>query len=232
MTLTMSVSDGGVEPGKSVKFRAQVSPTDCSGVRIDFGAIAFNDGQEGGHFHTGRPVGPMNPSSCVTDSNGQCYGEHPTGEFAGTDQLLATDGVASAHANLLVGYTNFVQLPDGDPRYVLEGGAPDHPLHPSNHWVTPEFKTALLNIITGYFAKFPQADPIEITDESLVFGGRFDIYGNWSGDHQFHRVGKNADIRMSSIPDANKAEFLKLCRTFGADPFPETSKNHWHLKFK
>ncbi|MBI2588108.1 PKD domain-containing protein [Candidatus Berkelbacteria bacterium] len=68
-----------------------------------------------------------------------------------------------------------------------------------------------------------QPIPIEVNDMSLVWGGRFDIDGNWGGDHQCHREGKESDIRTSH-----------LVRSDGRTPLGEDNneKNIHRIQFR
>jgi hypothetical protein len=65
--------------------------------------------------------------------------------------------------------------------------------------------TELDSIAVNYRRLFPDDAMIFINDISLPLGGRFDIKGKWSGskDHQYHRFGKDVDIRSSTIPEGD-----------------------------
>jgi hypothetical protein len=230
MKLTMQANPFIALPGEVVGFIAQVSPTDCSGVRLDLGAFASNDGQVAGHIHTGRPVGGMNPSACVTDSNGQCRGTHPTGSFSGIDTLAAKDFTALAYAGVNIQVPDLVEVLE-DPSYTLIGQTDTHP---SNHWVTSKTRNTLELIATDYHAAFPHEEVLHINDCSLELGGQFDANADWELPHKAHRVGKSADIRQWSMGQSIYPDFIRIVQKrdpgakVGVDCTPVC---HWHIDF-
>ena len=229
ITLSLQASPLSVEPGQPVSFLAQVSPADCSAVPITFSTQAFGDGNGiGGHSHTGRPVNPPSPGACVTDASGQCRGAYRTGIAAGTDQLNATTATASALALISVGYQGFLLMPDlADGNFDLVGQTA---AHPSNHWTTSTTRDDLFAIANDYQAMFPQAEKLHFNDNSLVNGGVFDITTNWNQPHQLHRLGKTADIRLATIPAANRSKFVNICLNHHAVAQIHNG-NHYHLDF-
>jgi hypothetical protein len=72
----------------------------------------------------------------------------------------------------------------------------------NNHWGTQSTIAAIDTISIIYRNMFPNDPKLNINDMSLIYGGRFDINGKWSGSthHQYHRLGIDADIRSWSIP--------------------------------
>lgn len=108
----------------------------------------------------------------------------------------------------------------------LECRSPDN-----NHWGVPFTIIALDSIAANYRRLFPTDEMIKINDISLPLGGRFDINGQWSGNtyHEFHRFGRDVDIRRTSSLDRNSVVFETICRFFGVvDPNPEDER-HYHL---
>lgn len=231
MTLTLQLSQSGVKPGEAMAFRAQVSPTDCSGVDIQFFAEAYNDGNEAGHVHAGRPVGSMNPSACRTDANGQCRGTHTTTEFAGNDLLSAETSFDLQQHHLLVFVPDLTSLPNGGSTYTLIGQTTTHP---DNHYLTGRATGGLLGVINKYRATFPNAPPLQLNDASLFFGGAFDASANWSLTyHAEHRIGINVDVDMTQVPPANRPIFEQICASVCAacprHPLHSPKPTHWHL---
>jgi hypothetical protein len=72
----------------------------------------------------------------------------------------------------------------------------------NNHWGTQGTMTAVLAIARTYNAAFPNDEILSINDMSLPQGGRFDLSASWSGNthHQYHRFGRDADVRSRTIP--------------------------------
>ena len=101
-------------------------------------------------------------------------------------------------------------LNDGT-NYDLIGGTAEHHGPPTyadnhNHYAIADVRTNIQSIATAYHQQFPDEVVLQINDMSLLYGGRFDINGLWSGnsDHQYHRQGTDVDIRSTSIPDDDR----------------------------
>ncbi len=96
-----------------------------------------------------------------------------------------------------------------------------------------EVIVALDSIGANYSKEYPDDHLLYINDISLPQGGRFDIDGKWVGTsrHEYHRLGRDVDIRRTTIPDENEYLFEQLCRKFGViEPDPE-DEAHYHLYF-
>jgi hypothetical protein len=65
-----------------------------------------------------------------------------------------------------------------------------------NHWATPATVTELIAVNSRWSAEYEE-DELWINDMSLPTGGRFDVFGNWYGDHSFHRLGRDVDVRTT-----------------------------------
>jgi hypothetical protein len=79
-------------------------------------------------------------------------------------------------------------------------------LTPDNdHWGMASTLSEIDSIAAIYRRLFPDDSILYINDISLPMGGRFDIRGKWKGskDHQYHRFGKDIDVRSSTIPEGD-----------------------------
>jgi hypothetical protein len=109
--------------------------------------------------------------------------------------------------------------------------------HESNHYLTPTAANKLLVIAINYHHLYPKDPVLHINDASLMWGGKFDIYGTWKGKHAEHQRGTVVDIRANTrtgaIPSTNFVNFEKFARFAGADPYLEnqgTDLQHYHLR--
>ena len=109
--------------------------------------------------------------------------------------------------------------------------------HESNHYLTPTAANKLLVIAINYHHQYPNDPVLHINDASLMWGGKFDIYGTWKGKHAEHRRGSVVDIRANTrtgaIPSTNFISFEKFARFAGAYPHIEnqgTDLQHYHLR--
>ncbi len=85
--------------------------------------------------------------------------------------------------------------------------------HPNNLWCTAEMGDNLLYVILSFYdwSESEEGGGIPLTlslnDMSLLWGGSFDINGQWgvAKDHSLHRVGKSIDINYHN-PELMKTE--------------------------
>ena len=104
----------------------------------------------------------------------------------------------------------------------------------NNHWGMHSTIVALDSIVANHHRYYPSDNTLCINDVSLPLGGKFDINGSWSeeDDHDFHRLGRDADLRSSTI--TFREEFEEICSFFSvlADlEFEGESREHYHLYF-
>lgn len=116
-------------------------------------------------------------------------------------------------AQISVKVPNLELLPDGGSDYVKIGGRCEHhgprddSQYPNcrtpdnNHWGERDVILALQDIAHQAMQPSPTGlgltTPLKYNDISLPLGGRFDVNGNWTGDHAEHRKGQDADIRKN-----------------------------------
>ena len=111
--------------------------------------------------------------------------------------------------------------------------------HPNNTWCTTEMGNNLFLAILDFYewTRTPKrgANPIQtsINDMSLVWGGYFDIRGNFDADakkptHSFHRVGQSVDINPLTM---SKNQKRKLTEFMGQHRGVRYRELHIHYGF-
>ena len=80
-------------------------------------------------------------------------------------------------------------------------------------------KENLLAIVDEYNSVYPEGPLLRLNDASLIWGGKFDISGKWTGDHKEHRRGDVIDIRANqldtAIPESRFEKFKKIAAKNG-----------------
>ncbi|MBM4162705.1 MAG: hypothetical protein FJ217_16615 [Ignavibacteria bacterium] len=170
-----------------------------------------------GHFVSAQttPNKRANPMEEKTQSNGKASYTYVASRFGDRMKLR----VESLENKLLWDTLSVVErvpdlelLPDS-PNYVKIGGTCNHhgPRDDSeyancrtpdnNHWGALLTLQAIDSIAANYHREFPNDPRLRVNDISLQLGGRFDINGGWVGNgyHEFHRFGRDVDIRSSTI---------------------------------
>ena len=186
----------------------------------------------GGHDHgenpTRRPRGTISSSNCVPEPGAPDTYDCPTGadgytgftfkapEVSGTHTITAA--CISAHCSgsitdkINVKVVGLAPIP-GSQFYTLtepdgRGGIKvigDNGNHSGNHYLTSEAASQLWRLAATYYFKYRQDTSVpllHLNDASLVWGGRFDVNGNWADPHAGHRKGTVIDIRANALPTA------------------------------
>ena len=99
----------------------------------------------------------------------------------------------------------------------------EKPWHPINHFGKIQTLDLLKEIAWQYHSEFPNDEVLNINDISLRWGGLFDVKIDsttgehilWVTPHKFHRYGRQADLRLRTIPAENRARFIQICRDVG-----------------
>ena len=162
-----------------------------------------------------------------TDAAGSLQLRYRALEFGGEIRFLIKTTYQDRHLDIWSD-TVYIRVPGlelleeqtgNDFEYELVGGTYNHPgpddeddtpnpeTPNTNHWGTPGFVDslqALADTWTSYAADDSVAvhsneSPLRINDMSLPSGGKFDVNGEWTGDHQYHRVGRDADVRITRV---------------------------------
>jgi hypothetical protein len=87
------------------------------------------------------------------------------------------------------------------PDYELVGGETGK-AHSDNHYLTATARENLLATVGDYNTAYPAGPLLYLNDASLMWGGKFDISGTWTGNHKNHRRGVVIDIRANQLPTA------------------------------
>jgi Carbohydrate binding module (family 6) len=226
---------------------------------------------DGGHVnHAGvRPKGSFNPTTARTDSDGNASTVYTAPRFSGTIQIeITADGMTNdpprANIDVRVPSLQRLQNPAANEGYLLRGSSETgNTFHPDGHFGTSAANEGLRGIASDYRntgfpqAQFPSGQPedrkLNYNDQSLVWGGKFDIRSNvgiqpvWDsrgrGAHEEHRVGINCDVRLSDVPNENvivqgvninRRQLLEeIFNARGStNTLREFGLNHWHLRFE
>jgi hypothetical protein len=163
----------------------------------------------GGHNHVGNRTthtGSVDPDSVIFVPGESIVNNivYNSGEVAGTERIIAEvlDGNGSVSSTQSVSVD--VKVPDlvslgGFISYQLVGSLD---AHPANHYGTASTVTNAGNVADAYYVA--TGELLGINDMSLVWGGLFDINGDWSTPHGSHRKGMSVDIdlcALSTIPN-------------------------------
>lgn len=230
-------------------------------IRFGFGNNLIDDG--GHQNHSGkRPTGDFNPTAARTGSDGWAQSVYTASPFGGSTEIImsspGSDGTNSADIFVAVPGLQALPPPTGNDGYVLKGSSESgNTQHPNGHYGTPGANNGLRQIAAQYRdLVYPNGQPTEemlvYNDQSLRLGGKFDITKNFAtipssfqtdGSHDEHRVGINADVRLT--PDdfvvvGNPMQVRRRRRIlediFAANGSTRTlrefCKNHWHLRFE
>jgi hypothetical protein len=219
-----------------------------SGVSVRFG---FGDASSGGGHvgHAGvRPRGTWSSTVVRTGSDGWASSDYTAPIFGGTTQILMTvdgDEIGRANFDIRIPSLNQLANPANTEGYLLIGNTGTHP---NGHYGTDAANEGLRNIAADYRANaFPNgqtdAGKLNYNDQSLVWGGKFDLSATWQGvDHDEHRVGINCDVSNHNVGNNNivvngqtvnrRAYLEQVFNDRGSTrTLREFDKNHWHLRF-
>lgn len=90
--------------------------------------------------------------------------------------------------------------------YALTGSTGSHP---DNHYGTNTTVSNIQVIARDYFENSEEGVKIGINDMSLIWGGLFDIDGNWVSPHSLHRIGKSVDVDHEGVDEIKLDKFAK-----------------------
>lgn len=196
------------------------------------------------HTPTTRPAIKIAAKQGTTDANGFFETKYYASHISGQLKVTATSGDKSTDVTTFIAVLGLQELGPGA-NYNLIGFA-GNLAHPegTNHWGTPEANTGLQQIADDYknryysASHYPDDERISYNDQSLPWGGKFDLDKRWlntaRSEHAEHRVGINCDVRANNIPPDRWAEVKQIFFLRGStDTNDETNTNrpHWHLRF-
>lgn len=229
--ITLSPATATIEPSKTYSFTATVTNQDGSApsqpvpvsVKVEIDPI------RGGHDHAEtvavRPKGNVSPGSGSTVLNFTFTAEAVSGTHTITamcDQCV--NKTATATVNVKVSGLDTLKASSV---YFLVGGEPGKK-HSDNHYLSAEAKGKLEKIVDEYNQAYPKGPLLRLNDASLVWGGKFDILGNWVGEHAEHRRGVVIDIRANldatAIPEIRFFDFEDIAADNGAEAELHCSK--------
>lgn len=177
----------------------------------------------GGHEHAHdatREGGTVTPIQAVTNAAGELVVKFSAPKAAGIHTIKAT---CSSCSNKEVSKEIQVKVPGlielgadtaKPARFVLVGATANHN---SNHWFMPASTVSLGRIVEAM--QKSGWGTVGVNDGSLVWGGLFDVAGDWQekpNGHQEHRVGTEVDLsffRPNPISeDQKKRTYSELCK--------------------
>ncbi len=227
-----------VEPGSSRAVTARVV-SDQTGLPKQGAMVRFHldvDLTSGGHAHGEtlgrRPRGSISSSNCVPEPGGDLdtY-DCPTGPDGYTDSTFNAPEISGTHTitatcisaqcsgsisdNINVKVPDLIPIPNDPALYALIGGETGKQHH-DNHYLTSSALDQLFVLVINYHVRYPNEPVLHLNDASLVWGGKFDINGNWVGDHKGHKRGTVIDIRANTaegnIPENLFDDFKNLAK--------------------
>lgn len=221
---------------------------DVPGVTIELDLARLPEIRNtGGHIdamHVGaRPLGRLAATRATTGKDGCVSLQYRPSHISGMVAVRAAGAGQTVTKYLAVMVPGLAPLQDG----LHYGRIGSRPTHPDNHWGTPGTVLGLKLIADDYSFRYYGPDPIPETrklrynDLSLIWGGKFDLAGNWStrGGHVEHREGINADVRCcvepGFVPHERRAALRDIFNRRGSTrTLDETgsANPHWHLRFE
>lgn len=181
------------------------------------------------HLHpntSGHPNSSISPSSGTTGSNGSMPVTIYT-TLIGQDEYAQSSCVKSGYttrvtqAYFTVGYAD-IYYNNHPEIWVNVGGTSNHGGTDYNRYMTTYAAYQIYYTTYDYLNLYGlQGQKIAANDQSLPYGGTFDLNANWTFPHAYHYRGTAADIRgntaANNVPVSRQADFINFCRLRGAD---------------
>jgi len=197
-TFTVNISPSTVAPmnagsGNTTTVTVQTNPF-VSGKTVTLQDVRLAN--TGGHLNHPLPnsnvSGTFSPSSGTTDSQGKFQSTYTAKEFGGEYQIRATiEGTPVTGPVTLIALVAGLQMLGAGANYSHVGTIPG--IHEQNWFGTSTTLNGLVATADAFASQYP-GTPVPYNDISLPWGGKFDgNAGNWTGGHDQHRVGRNAD---------------------------------------
>jgi len=241
-TVTLTPDRPGTEPSQSLGFTATVKnksdefpPKEDVEIKISLTV----DDKSGGHDHgdSTRSRGSLGSKACTTDDtcvtliakadNGIVTFDFNPTDASGKHTITAScDKCSGGNDNtktVEVKVEGLIEIPAS--QFYIFGPSSRHGT--KNHYLMPAAAEKLLLLAINYQSQgqfkvmnpntntMVWPEPFRVNDASLEWGGRFDIFGDWTNPHIEHRRGTTVDLRANegtpnAIPPENFEGFEML----------------------
>jgi hypothetical protein len=216
-------------------------PKEGAVVRFHLDVDLTSGGHVHGETYGLRPRGTIIGNNCVPEASGtpdtydcttgtEGYAGFTFGapDVSGKHTITATcvshacSDSKTTKVNVMV--PNLIKIPETPLLYTLIGAIEGK--HTDNHYLTPEAVDILWGMAADYKmdhtfwqfnvrgTKMQAPPPLGFNDASLIWGGKFDLSGKWSGYHYEHDRGVAIDIRANgasgAVPEPLFTSFAKL----------------------
>lgn len=228
------------QPGKTVNLRLEGYAD--TGGHIDALHKRNLDGT------SARPLGRLRNMRGTTNNGGTFETTYTPSHIAGKIRITATIDNIDVANDMFISVPNLIELQDGV-NYVLVGfdTTPEHP-QGTNHFGTFDANVNLIHIADAYRDAYypapnqiPEDKKVLLNDQSLPFGGKFDLKPkgstapNWAatGSHAEHREGINCDFASKNITTDRWDTMKEIFRNNGTPNYhdeTDTTAPHWHLR--
>jgi hypothetical protein len=244
------------EPRQGQAFTATVTSTDGTPITepVTVEISLKVEEKSGGHDHgdNTRPRGSIAGKECQTDETCQTLSTDASGvlnfdfmppEAAGTHTITVKCDRCSngpQMAEIKVKVSGLTKIHSAPALYTLIGAVEGR--HTDNHYLTAESLDNIFGLAADYHLdrrfwqpsktnpkKLVPPQPLGFNDASLVWGGKFDLSGKWSGNHYEHHKGAVIDIRANNeagaVPEVLFGYFVKMSLRAGAAAVLECTSN-------
>ncbi len=239
-TLTLTPDQPSTEPSASLDLTVAVENQDHQPPKkpVPVKISLKVDPKSGGHDHgdNTRPRGYIDNIKCETDgtcktlsigSEGSAIITFKAPTASGQHTITATcdrcSNTATKQVNVKVDWLKPIPPSGLYALYETDGsviGAARN-MHESNHYLTPIAANQLLVLAINYHHRYPNNPVLHINDASLIWGGKFDLSGKWTGYHYEHDKGTVVDVRANTnagnIPEENFTDLENMASGQGLD---------------
>ncbi len=208
LTLTSDRISNTIEPGQSYELTATVTDQDNNppSEQVMVSVKVEVEENSGGHDHdVARPKGEVSPANGsskfqIKFTSTQVSGIHTI--TATCDQCVNKTAVAKVKVMV----DGLWPIPGSVYYSLTEDGSTDvigaTAKHAGNHYLTTGAALNLWQIATNFFdfqirAGVVSPTLLHLNDASLKWGGKFDISGEWTGNHYEHDKGTVVDVRAN-----------------------------------
>lgn len=231
-TIKLTPDKVTIEPGQAYSFTVTVTNQDGSqpSTSVPVSVKVEVDATSGGHdgiHSSSRPKGTVSPTTGANSFNVSFASTQVSGTHTITATCdLCTNNPQTAKVEVKVDGLHAITAKPWI--YAFVGGESDK-AHHDNHYLTDNAFKQLAVLAINYHFLYPNDPLLHLNDASLVWGGKFDILGKWTGEHYEHDRGTVIDIRAntineknnstpgSSIPERLFTDFENMAGKMGAD---------------